>query len=221
MKRRIIITERQLKRIIENKINQLWSVNESIEKPNQLGSGCGDAFYVALNNSDYTKEGEVIIYTSINGKKLKLYPQGGDTLLYTGDGTLLGRLKCPNTNPEWGLIVFKGKLTPDTKYISLASNSPDYWPRPKPKSLSPATKVEDLQNCGFAVYMGMKGELVKKIQQMLMASGYDLPIYKDNSKFGKETKDAVIKFQEDNKLKKIDGIVGCKTYPKLVEKSTK
>lgn len=86
--------------------------------------------------------------------------------------------------------------------------------------------IEDLKN-GRTVSMGVKGPIVKQIQELLIDSGY-----KDVSKsgqpdsmFGSLTKGQVEKFQSDNKddkgeqLKK-DGIVGQKTINALLKLSS-
>ncbi len=57
--------------------------------------------------------------------------------------------------------------------------------------------------------MGSKGEEVKKAQTKLNALGYYQ--YKLDGIFGKITHEAVLAFQKDNKLKKIDGIIGPET----------
>ena len=86
--------------------------------------------------------------------------------------------------------------------------------------------IEDLKN-GRTVSMGMKGDVVGKIQELLIGKGY-----KDVSKsgkpdgmFGRMTKTQVEKFQTENKndkgesLKK-DGIVGPETIKALLKVPT-
>lgn len=58
---------------------------------------------------------------------------------------------------------------------------------------------------------GAKSSYVKTLQDKLVSLGYDLPKYGADGKFGRETLEAVIKFQGDNSLVR-DGIVGPKTW---------
>ena len=86
--------------------------------------------------------------------------------------------------------------------------------------------IEDLKN-GKTVSMGVKGDVVGKIQELLIAKGYkDVSKSKEpDDMFGSMTKAQVEKFQSDNKddkgdqLKK-DGIVGPKTINALLKVPT-
>jgi murein L,D-transpeptidase YcbB/YkuD len=86
--------------------------------------------------------------------------------------------------------------------------------------------IEDLKN-GRTVSMGVKGDVVGKIQELLIAKGYkDVSKSKEpDDMFGSMTKAQVEKFQSDNKddkgdqLKK-DGIVGPKTINALLKVPT-
>lgn len=66
---------------------------------------------------------------------------------------------------------------------------------------------------------GSKGEWVKKLQEELIARGYDLAPYGADGDFGKVTEAAVKQFQRDNGLS-ADGVAGPKTYAAL-EQGTK
>jgi peptidoglycan hydrolase-like protein with peptidoglycan-binding domain len=86
--------------------------------------------------------------------------------------------------------------------------------------------IEDLKN-GETVTMGMKGDVVGKIQQLLIDKGYT-NISKSgepDNLFGRRTKVQVEKFQTENKndkgesLKK-DGIVGPETIKALLKVPT-
>ena len=61
---------------------------------------------------------------------------------------------------------------------------------------------------------GSKGETVKKMQQLLMATGYALPKYGADGSFGAESEEALRRFQEANGLA-VDGICGPKTWAVL------
>lgn len=59
---------------------------------------------------------------------------------------------------------------------------------------------------------GMSGEDVRKMQEDLIALGYDLGSWGADGDFGGDTRNAVKKFQEDYNCKPIDGEVGPLTY---------
>lgn len=65
-----------------------------------------------------------------------------------------------------------------------------------------------------------EGDMVKLLQEMLIAKGYGLPKYGADGEFGSETEAAVRKFQKDNGLI-ADGIVGEKTIAALNAKKSK
>lgn len=62
---------------------------------------------------------------------------------------------------------------------------------------------------------GAKGEQVKAAQRLLLASGYELPKYKDDGSYGNETIAAVKAFQKDKGLA-ADGVTGKDTWAKLL-----
>ena len=59
---------------------------------------------------------------------------------------------------------------------------------------------------------GMSGTDVRKMQEDLIALGYDLGIWGADGDFGRDTRDAVKKFQEDYNVTPVDGEVGSITY---------
>lgn len=67
--------------------------------------------------------------------------------------------------------------------------------------------------------IGSQGSAVILLQRALVISGYDLPKYGVDGKFGSETQKAVKKFQANHHLAK-DGIVGSCTLAAL-DKETK
>lgn len=62
---------------------------------------------------------------------------------------------------------------------------------------------------------GSQGDIVKKVQELLKSNKYNIAV---DGKFGPETYEAVLKFQETNQLK-IDGIVGDQTWQALLTSS--
>jgi hypothetical protein len=75
-----------------------------------------------------------------------------------------------------------------------------------------APTEEEVKTGKVLLKFGMRGDFVTKVQQQLKVKGVD-PKGVDG-KFGKNTKNAVIKFQETVELNK-DGVVGPKTYQEL------
>ena len=65
---------------------------------------------------------------------------------------------------------------------------------------------------GATFSVGSRGEEVKKLQQTLKDSGYD--VGNVDGIYGQKTKEAVEKYQKDNGLK-VDGIAGAETLSKL------
>jgi hypothetical protein len=79
------------------------------------------------------------------------------------------------------------------------------------------SKVESTVNITLSrLENGAESELVKTLQQLLLAKGYNLPKYGADGEFGSETEKAVIAFQKSKKLT-VDGIVGKNTWDRLLK----
>ncbi|MDQ8012979.1 MAG: DUF4157 domain-containing protein, partial [Flavobacterium nitrogenifigens] len=83
---------------------------------------------------------------------------------------------------------------------------------PQFKGNPPLEKANDNQ---MLISAGQKGQYVSEMQQGLMKAGQSLPKFGADGDFGKETRNAVIGFQTENGLNKIDGIVGPETIGAL------
>jgi hypothetical protein len=83
---------------------------------------------------------------------------------------------------------------------------------PQFKSNPPLEKANDNQ---MLISTGQKGQYVAELQQGLMEAGQSLPKFGADGDFGTETRNAVIGFQTDSRLNKIDGIVGPETMGTL------
>lgn len=87
---------------------------------------------------------------------------------------------------------------------------------------NPDTKVETVDSKPVQTVMkrtlrkGDSGGEVKDLQKKLISLGYDLGKYGADGKFGDKTEAAVKKFQKKNELV-IDGVVGKRTWAKLLE----
>ncbi|MBD1381077.1 N-acetylmuramoyl-L-alanine amidase [Metabacillus arenae] len=84
----------------------------------------------------------------------------------------------------------------------------------KPKEETGSIIIEDF------IQFGDKGNEVKAIQNQLLKSGFGLPKFGADGKFGSETLSAVKAFQKTFRLT-VDGIVGPETKVKLNEASKK
>lgn len=76
----------------------------------------------------------------------------------------------------------------------------------------PLEKANDNQ---MLISTGQKGQYVAELQQGLLEAGQSLPKFGADGDFGTETRNAVIGFQTDNGLNKIDGLVGPETMGAL------
>ncbi|PXY39334.1 peptidoglycan-binding protein [Flavobacterium cheongpyeongense] len=79
----------------------------------------------------------------------------------------------------------------------------------------PLEKANDNQ---MLISIGQKGQYVAELQQGLLEAGQSLPKFGADGDFGTETRNAVIGFQTDNGLNKIDGLVGPETMGALDNK---
>ena len=127
------------------------------------------------------------------------YNIGGKSyiLCSNGRGAIVGGT-VKNWKCDGNKIIFDGTV------ISIGTKTPFNW--------VPAPTEDEVKTGKKLLKSGMKGDFVTKVQQQLKVKGVD-PKGVDG-KFGKNTKNAVIKFQETVELNK-DGVVGPKTYQEL------
>jgi len=127
------------------------------------------------------------------------YNIGGKSyfLCSNGRGAIVGGT-VKNWKCDGNKIIFDGTV------ISSGTKPPFNWVQ--------APTEEEVKTGKRLLKYGMKGDFVTKVQQQLKVKGVD-PKGVDG-KFGKNTKNAVIKFQETVELNK-DGVVGPKTYQEL------
>ena len=88
-------------------------------------------------------------------------------------------------------------------------------PAPADKELRSAlfsgdAELKDVLNKRKLLRAGSKGDAVKRVQQALLAEGYELPKFGADGAFGKETASAVKEFQTRWRMN-VDGIVGDQT----------
>ena len=127
------------------------------------------------------------------------YNIGGKSyiLCSNGRGAIVGGT-VKNWKCDGNKIIFDGTV------ISSGTKTPFNWVQ--------APTEEEVKTGKRLLKSGMRGDFVTKVQQQLKVKGVD-PKGVDG-KFGKNTKNAVIKFQETVELNK-DGVVGPKTYQEL------
>jgi peptidoglycan hydrolase-like protein with peptidoglycan-binding domain len=87
--------------------------------------------------------------------------------------------------------------------------------KPEFKGNPPLEKANDNQ---MLISTGQKGEYITDLQEGLKEAHQKLPNFGADGDFGNETKNAVVGFQRDNHLNKIDGIVGPETMGALDNK---
>ncbi|MNW34192.1 Carboxy-terminal processing protease CtpB precursor [compost metagenome] len=167
-----------------------------------LSKGGGKSYPVAvLTNKGSASASEILAGALQESAGAKLigeatYGKGTVQTSFThelGDGSLLKVTiaKWLTPNGEW---IHKKGIKPD-----LAVSQPDYF------SVAPINKEKNYK-------YDTLGDDIKSAQIMLSASGYD-PGRKDGY-FGKDTENAVKKFQDDNKLE-VTGVLDTKTAEAL------
>ena len=142
---------------------------------------------------------------------------------YQGTGSHTGTWACDGTN-NYKITLTNGQTysSKDHKWSPVPTgNTPTPTPAPitgggtTPTTLTP----NDLINGKF-VKLGMRGDIIGKIQELLISKGYK-DISKDGKVdkiFGRRTKKMVKDFQSANNLKD-DGAVGPLTWGKLNDSS--
>lgn len=168
------------------------------------------------------------IYTQYCGKKGKLTDSLKKTLL---PGTAVFTGDTESNHPHVGLYVGNGKVIEamgvdagvvtsnltaskwkwygQLKTVDYGAETPEKQPSPAEPDKLPTNNLPTLKK-------GSTGEYVTLLQSKLKNKGYDLGKYGVDGDFGSATLAAVKAFQKDNGLE-VDGIVGKKTWEKLME----
>ncbi|WP_343706250.1 DUF4157 domain-containing protein [Flavobacterium sp.] len=99
---------------------------------------------------------------------------------------------------------------------SIENHSEDlYAERPENPQFKGNPPLEKANDNQMLISAGQKGQYVSELQQGLMKAGQSLPKFGADGDFGNETRNAVIGFQTENGLNKIDGLVGPETIGAL------
>lgn len=101
--------------------------------------------------------------------------------------------------------------------VSIVATNPAPVTSMPLETAAPTAPVDTVKKSGLSrnLRLGMKGEDVKRVQQLLSELGYDVA---PGGTFSAQTEEAVMFFQYVNNLS-VDGIVGAKTYRKLTSQS--
>jgi hypothetical protein len=140
---------------------------------------------------------------------------------YQGTGSNTGTWACDGTN-NYKITLTNGQTysSKDHKWSPVPQTPP---PTPAPTTgggTTPTTLTPDDLINGKFVKLGMRGDIIGKIQELLISKGYK-DISKDGKVdkiFGRRTKKMVKDFQSANNLKD-DGAVGELTWGKLNDSS--
>lgn len=131
-----------------------------------------------------------------------------------GDVQRYGKWWCDPTTKK-----FQWEINPDGKPIVPTTKTNTTTQKPIPQ----AKTMDDVINKRGYIIKGMRGPVVKELQQMLMNLGYDLGPSKDDSIFGGKTFDAVVDFQKKSLIKPKNnqfGIFGSLTLSEMNKKLT-
>ena len=159
--------------------------------------------------------------------------------LYVGDGTVIEAMSTLNGVTTTKVTATKWTHWGELAGVDYAGNNSQLHDRCDQSSkgnfdscnVAIVTQIGDLDNCAIihnselklqenvsrpVLRKGNKGEVVKRLQEMLLQLGYDLGPCGADGDFGKCTEAAVKRFQRDRGLE-ADGICGPKTYAALYE----
>lgn len=133
-------------------------------------------------------------------------PNGIDGCFGNGCDSAVKRYQKDNSLDADGIV---GQKTWNSLVNGSVSKPTTQQPKPEPKPETP--KKEDVSKYPV-LKNGSSGTYVKRLQTLLRENGY---LIKVDGKFGDKTKNAVEKYQKKKNLK-VDGIVGPKTWDKLI-----
>lgn len=159
-------------------------------------------------------------------------PNPGDLIFYDWHDS--GKGDNQNSPDHVGIVeklsgntitVIEGNYSNSVKRRTLAVNGkyirgygvPKYDSEIETKAEETTSKGETTVNIELNVLQkGAKGEQVKAIQRILYSMGYDLGTSKVDGDFGSKTDAAIRAYQKKNGLT-VDGVVGQKTWGKLLK----
>ena len=112
---------------------------------------------------------------------------------------------------------FQWETNPDGKPVVPTKNTNTY------SSIPQAKTMDDVKNKKGYIIKGMRGPVVKELQQMLIKLGYDLGPSKDDSIFGDKTFNSIVDFQKKASIKPKNnqfGVFGSITLGEMNKKLT-
>ena len=147
-----------------------------------------------------------LVFTGTDAKKPHVGVYTGNGIVTEATGAKKGVIQSKLTDSKWKYWGLLKKVS----YEFIPGQAEEQ----KPATDTGTTKLPVLR-------MGSKGTYVKKAQQLLQERGYSLGICGVDGDFGPATEKAVMQFQRDWGLTPVDGIIGEKTWEKLMSTPVK
>ena len=147
-----------------------------------------------------------LVFTGTDAEKPHVGVYTGNGIVTEATGAKKGVIQSKLTDSKWKYWGLLKKVS----YEFIPGQAEEQ----KPATDTGTTKLPVLR-------MGNKGTYVKKAQQLLQERGYSLGICGVDGDFGPATEKAVRQFQQDWGLTPVDGIIGEKTWEKLMSTPVK
>lgn len=219
----------QKKEEIQAKFNESNSVNEGVESDLNGSKGSGNG--MDKNTKQEMESGFEADFSNVNihtdSKAVQMSEELGAQAFTHGNDVYFNKGKYnPDSREGKHLLAHElthtiqqtgGKSKSGTiQKTSIENHSEDLQAErpqnPQFRGNPPLEKANDNQ---MLISTGQKGQYVSELQQGLMKAGQSLPKFGADEDFGTETRNAVIGFQTENSLNKIDGLVGPETIGAL------
>ncbi|MBO9584844.1 MAG: DUF4157 domain-containing protein [Flavobacterium sp.] len=217
---------------VKAKLKESNSVDENVESNLTSSKGSGNA--MDKNTKQEMESGFGADFSNVNihtdSRAVQMSEELGAQAFTHGNDVYFNKGKYNPTSQEGKFLlahelthtVQQGGAQPKSGKIqkSAIENHPEDLRAERPenpqfKGNPPLEKANDNQ---MLISTGQKGQYVSELQNGLMQAGQSLPKFGADGDFGSETRNAVIGFQADNGLNKIDGIVGPETIGALDNK---
>lgn len=201
--------------------NSQYCTTQQTSTPNPTPTtnvfGCVEAVHRSKTGKAYTSD----------RSQLHITRAGGMVHIFKNDYNFTYRMSTIRKTGTWacdGTDNYKITLTNGQTWFSKdpkwSAVPPTPTPTPTGGGITPTTLTADDLVKGGIVKLGMKGDIVGKIQELLISKGHK-DISKDGKVdkiFGRRTKKMVKDFQSANGLND-DGVVGPLTWAKLSDPS--
>lgn len=221
--------EKKEEKPVQAKLNESNSVNEGVE--DDLNSSKGSGNGMDKNTKQEMESGFGADFSNVNihtdSKAVQMSEELGAQAFTNGNDVYFNKGKYnPNSKEGKHLLAHElthtiqqtgGKQKSGTIQKMSIENHPEDLQAERPenpqfKGNPPLEKANDNQ---MLISTGQKGQYVTELQKGLLKAGQSLPKFGADGDFGSETRNAVIGFQTENSLNKIDGLVGPETMGAL------